>query len=174
MQGEGRGTELVPGDESDEDCASITYEFRFDTDPAEEYMTIHCQSSRDERNAREVYGEHIIKYKKKESIEYTEEPTEYMDPVKFNCCDDASENAAIGIDLGTSYFYAGTRKNDEVEIIASDQEYRVTPSYVAFTDSKRLTGDIEEEPDGEKILKITEAIDMLSVPALHNRYTMMI
>ena len=97
-----------------------------------------------------------------------------MDPVKFNYSDDASEKAAIDIDLGTSYSCVGMRKNDEVEIIASDQEYRVTPSYVAFTDSKRLIGDIEEEPDGEKILKITEAVDMLSIPALHNEYVMMI
>lgn len=48
------------------------------------------------------------------------------------------------------------------------------PSYVAFTDSKRLIGDTEKKSDEIKILKIMEAIDMLGVPVLHNEYIMLI
>ena len=126
----------MPGDESDEYCASLICDFRFDTDLADEYIIIHRQSSRDERNAREAHGNYIINNVKEES-------TEYMDPAKFNHkinvslqfveqlhieptsevnnfegapheadwkngnSDGASEKTAVGIDLGTTYSCVG-------------------------------------------------------------------
>jgi L1 cell adhesion molecule like protein len=48
---------------------------------------------------------------------------------------------AIGIDLGTSCSVVGIWRDGRVDVIANDQGNRITPSYVAFTDTERLVGD---------------------------------
>jgi heat shock protein 1/8 len=47
----------------------------------------------------------------------------------------------VGIDLGTSYSCVSVWNSDEVRIITNDYGNRITPSYVAFTNSEIFIGD---------------------------------
>lgn len=47
----------------------------------------------------------------------------------------------IGIDLGTSKICVSVYQNGKAEIIQDEINNRTTPSYISFTDTKKLFGD---------------------------------
>ncbi|KAK6943883.1 Heat shock protein 70 family [Dillenia turbinata] len=47
----------------------------------------------------------------------------------------------IGIDLGTMYSCMAAYRDGQIEIIPNDQGNRITPSWVACTDTQRLVGE---------------------------------
>ena len=48
---------------------------------------------------------------------------------------------AIGIDLGASNYCVAVYQNDEIKIIEGDNGERFSPSYIAFTETKKLYGE---------------------------------
>lgn len=66
--------------------------------------------------------------------------------------DETCDDLVIGIDLGTSYSCVGLIRYGFVEI-APDEEYnRITPSWVAFTESQTLIGDSAKHRAATNIL----------------------
>lgn len=52
-----------------------------------------------------------------------------------------ADGTVIGIDLGTTFSCVAVYKDGQVEVVPNDLGNRLTPSFVAFSEGKRLVGD---------------------------------
>jgi heat shock 70kDa protein 1/2/6/8 len=59
----------------------------------------------------------------------------------YNTMASADKSTAVGIDLGTTYSCVAAFYNGKIRVIPNEQGNHTTPSYVAFTDERRLIGD---------------------------------
>ncbi|KAK6943819.1 Heat shock protein 70 family [Dillenia turbinata] len=75
---------------------------------------------------------------------------------------DSNVDTIIGIDLGTTYSCVAAYRDGQVQIIANDQGNRITPSWVAFTDSERLIGEAAKNQATTNVSRTIFDIKMLA------------